>query len=268
MKPFMHSFIFSFILIIFTTTTLFANELNQKIEEIFSKADTNATFVLYDMQKQKLIIHNQARAQKRYTPASTFKIANSLIGLETKAVKNIDEQIPYLGPENPFIASWKEDMGLRKAIAISNVPIYQELARRIGLKRMKHYLKIFEYGNADTGAIIDRFWLDGPIQISALEQVEFLKKLVKEELPISKEAQRDVKQILLFESADDYKLYAKTGWQNAPDSGIGWFVGWIENAEGSYIFALNIDMKGANDAPKRISLTKDCLFALGLLKDL
>lgn len=73
--------------------------------------------------------------------------------------------------------------------------------------------------------------------------------------------QRDVKQILLFESADDYKLYAKTGWQNAPDSGIGWFVGWIENAEGSYIFALNIDMKGVR-CSKRISLTRDCLFAL------
>ena len=268
MKPFMHSLILSFILIISTTTTLFANELNQKIEEIFSKADTNATFVLYDMQKEKLVIHNQARAQKRYTPASTFKIANSLIGLETKTVKSVDEPLPYIGPENPFIASWKEDMGLRKAITISNVPIYQELARRIGFERMKHYLKSFEYGNADTGEIIDRFWLDGPLEISTLEQVEFLKKLVEEQLPVSKEAQKDVKQILLLESADDYKLYGKTGWQNAPDNGIGWFIGWIENAHGIYIFALNIDMRGANDAPKRISLTKDCLFALGLLKDL
>lgn len=268
MKPFMHSLILSFILIISTTTTLFANELNQKIEEIFSKADTNATFVLYDMQKEKLVIHNQARAQKRYTPASTFKIANSLIGLETKTVKSVDEPLPYIGPENPFIASWKEDMGLRKAITISNVPIYQELARRIGFERMKHYLKSFEYGNADTGEIIDRFWLDGPLEISTLEQVEFLKKLVEEQLPVSKEAQKDVKQILLLESADDYKLYGKTGWQNAPGNRIGWFVGWIENSHGSYVFALNMDMTGANDAPKRISLTKDCLFALGLLKDL
>ena len=122
MKPLVYIRIFYFIFIISTTTTLFANELNQKIEEVFSKADTNATFVLYDMQKEKLIIHNQARAQRIYTPASTFKIANSLIGLETKAVKSVDEPLPYLGPKNPFIASWKEDMGLRKAIAISNVP--------------------------------------------------------------------------------------------------------------------------------------------------
>ena len=261
----MNRLILSFIFIIFTTTTLIANELNQKIEELFKKADTNATFVLCDMQNEKLIIYNQSRAQKRYTPASTFKIANSLIGLETKAVKSVDESLPYLGPKNPFIASWKEDMGLRKAIAISNVPIYQELARRIGLERMKHYLKIFEYGNADTGEVVDRFWLDGPLEICALEQVEFLKKLVKEQLPISKEAQRDVKQILLLESADDYKLYGKTGWQNAPDNGIGWFIGWIENAHGINIFALNMDMRGENDATKRINLTKDCLFALKVL---
>jgi beta-lactamase class D len=268
MKPLVYSRIFYFIFIISTTTTIFANEVNKKIEEVFSKVDTNATFVLYDMQKEKLIIHNQARAQKRYTPASTFKIANSLMGLETKTVRSVDEPLPYIGPENPFIASWKEDMGLRKAIIISNVPIYQELARRIGLERMKHYLKSFEYGNADTGEIIDRFWLDGPLEISALEQVDFLKKLVQEQLPISKESQKNVKQILLLDSADDYKLYGKTGWQNAPNNGIGWFVGWIENFQGSYVFALNIDMTGANDAPKRISLTKDCLFALGLLKKL
>lgn len=268
MKPLVYIRIFYFIFIISTTTTLFANEVNKKIEEVFSKVDTNATFVLYDMQKSKLIAYNQTRAEKRYTPASTFKIANSLIGLETKAVKSVDEPLPYIGPENPFIASWKEDMGLRKAIAISNVPIYQELARRIGLERMKQYLKSFEYGNADTGKVIDRFWLDGPLEISALEEVNFLKKLVQEQLPTSKEAQKNVKHILLLESGEDYKLYGKTGWQNAPGSGIGWFVGWIENSQGSYVFALNIDMTGANDAPKRISLTKDCLFALGLLKKL
>ena len=258
-------YVFSLFYIIFITSTLHAIEKNQEIEKVFNKANVNVTFVLYDMQQDKFIAYNQERAKKRYTPASTFKIANSLIGLETKAVQSVDEPLPYLGVENPFIASWKEDMGLKKAITISNVPIYQELARRIGLKKMKHYLKIFEYGNADTGEIVDRFWLDGPLEISAMEQVEFLKKLLKEKLPISNEAQKNVKQILLLETAKEYKLYGKTGWQNAPNNGIGWFIGWIENSKGSYIFALNIDMADASDAPKRIHFTKECLSALKLL---
>lgn len=255
-------------LFICVTTTLYAIEDKQEIENVLNKADVNATFVLYDMKNDEIIVYNQVRAQKRYTPASTFKIANSLIGLETKAVKSVDEPLPYLGPEHPFIAQWKEDMGLKKAIAISNVPIYQELARRIGLETMKQYLKSFHYGNADAGETVDRFWLDGPLEISAVEQVEFLKKLVEEKLPISKDIQKNVKQILLLESGEDYKLYGKTGWQNAPNNGVGWFVGWVENAHGSYIFAFNMDMAGANDAPKRISFTKDCLFAFGVLKNL
>ncbi len=268
MKPVIYSRIFSLMFIIFITTSIYAIEESKEIEKVLNKANVNVAFVVYDMQKDKIIGYNQARAEKRYMPASTFKIANSLIGLETKSVQSVDEPIPYLGPENPFIEKWKEDMGLRKAIAISNVPIYQELAKRVGLKRMKHYLKSFHYGNADAGEIVDRFWLDGPLEISAVEQLEFLKKLVEEKLPISKESQKNVKQILLLEGGKDYKLYGKTGWQNAPNNGIGWFVGWVENSHGSYIFAFNMDMTTMSDATKRISLTKDCLFTLGLLRSL
>ncbi|MBD3824082.1 MAG: class D beta-lactamase, partial [Epsilonproteobacteria bacterium] len=52
---------------------------------------------------------------KRYFPASTFKIANSLIGLSSGAVKSVDEILPYKGPAKPYIPEWEEDMGLTKA---------------------------------------------------------------------------------------------------------------------------------------------------------
>lgn len=259
--------LFYIILLLFTTMNLNAIEKHKDLQKVLDTQELNTTFVLYDMQTNKFLVYNQERAKKRYIPASTFKIANSLIGLETTAVQSVDESIPYLGEENPFIPEWKKDMGLRRAIAISNVPIYQELARRVGLKNMKQYLKSFEYGNTKTGGIVDRFWLDGPLKISAIEQVEFLKKLLQERLPLSKKTQKSVKEILLLQSAKDYKLYGKTGWQNAPNSGVGWFVGWLENSSGSYVFALNIDMTHISDAPKRISLTKKCLYGLGLFKD-
>lgn len=56
---------------------------------------------------------------------------NSLIGLWSGAVVDVDAVLPYTGEVNPFMQSWKRDMGLREAIVISNVPIYQELALRI-----------------------------------------------------------------------------------------------------------------------------------------
>ena len=244
----------------------YAMEENPDIKSLFEKADVNGTFVLYDVQKATFVGHNKIRAEKRYIPASTYKIAHSLIGLATGAVKSVDQRIPYNGPSKPFIAAWKRDMGLRDAIALSNVPIYQELARRIGAERMKAYLKMLHYGNEKTGEHIDRFWLDGPLQISAVEQVRFLKGLIEETYPVPKQIQEDVREILLLEEKNQWRLYGKTGWQNAPGKGIGWFVGWLETSENRYIFALNMQMNEASDGPKRIALSKACLSVLGLTK--
>ena len=112
-------------------------EESTKIRTIFKNSGMNGTFVLYDVAAQKYIGYDKNRAESRFVPASTFKIPNSLIGLSVGAVKSVDEKIPYKGDPNPFIKAWAKDMGLREAIALSNVPIYQELARRIGLERMR-----------------------------------------------------------------------------------------------------------------------------------
>lgn len=267
MKPWISKhIIYGVFLFIMQTNFIYAMEENTQIKTLFKAADVNATFILYDLQTDAIVGYDKVRAEKRYLPASTFKIANSLIGLATGTVKTVDEPIPYDGPADPFIAAWKHDMGLREAIALSNVHIYQELARRIGLTQMKKHLKELHYGNEALGEHVDRFWLDGPLEISAVEQVLFLKSLVQETLPVSKSIQQDVKNILLLEETVGYRLYGKTGWQNAPGKGIGWFVGWVENSDGTYIFAFNMNMTDPSDGAKRINLSKACLRTLGLIK--
>lgn len=243
----------------------FGWEENPEIGKLFNDAHVEGTFVLYDAAASKLIGYNRARAQTRYIPASTFKIAHSLIGLSSSAVNGVDDILPYTGPDKPFIAAWGRDMGLREAIAMSNVPIYQELARRIGKDRMREGLAALHYGNQETGNAIDRFWLDGPLTISALEQVEFLTRLVHNSLPMREDVQKSVREIVLLEQGKGWKLYGKTGWQNAPDLGIGWWVGWVEREGRFYVFALNIDIKTPSDAAERIKLGKAGLKLLGLM---
>lgn len=240
-------------------------EENPEIAALFTQSHIEGSFVCYDVTGKKLIGYNQTRAETRYTPASTFKIANSLIGLSTGAVKNVDEILPYKGPAEPFIPEWTRDMGLREAIRISNVPIYQELARRIGLQRMREGLVQLDYGNQETGDVVDKFWLEGPLKISALEQTKFLSRLAQDNLPLPKYVQKGVREILLLEQGKEWKLYGKTGWQNAPGSGIGWWVGWMEKKGHIYVFALNIDINKHSDAVERIRLGKACLEILGLL---
>ena len=237
---------------------------NHAIGEIFSSAAVRGTFVVYDVDADVYIGHDKDRAEQRFVPASTFKIANTLIGLATGAVASVDETLPYRGPVDPMVADWKRDMGLRDAIALSNVPIYQELARRIGLERMRSHVQCLNYGNAEIGTVVDEFWLKGPLAISAIEQTRFLARLAEGALPLPAKQQRSVRDIILLEQADNRSLYGKTGWENAPGPGIGWWVGWVEKDGRIYAFALNMDVRGTADAGRRIELGKAGLRTLGL----
>jgi len=234
------------------------------IAKIFKARDLHGTFVLYDVAGNRMIGHNRTRAQVRYIPASTFKIPNSLIGLAAASVSNVDEVLPYGGKPQPM-KEWEQDMSLRNAIRISNVPIYQELARRTGLVRMRDAVAALEYGNESIGTHVDDFWLVGPLKISAIEQAEFLARFGQLQLPFSRPIQLSVREIIFLEAGDKWALYGKTGWATSSTPKIGWWVGWVQKGDEIYSFALNIDMPDLADAPKRIELGKECLRALGVL---
>nr|AIA19222.1 ClassD_beta_lactamase [uncultured bacterium] len=235
-----------------------------EVGALFKRAGVRGTFVMYDAAAGRLAGHDRARADTRFIPASTFKIPNSLIGLSTGAVKNVDEVLPYGGKPQLF-KQWEQDMGLRDAIRVSNVPVYQELARRIGINRMRDSVAKLGFGNAEIGAVVDNFWLEGPLKISAIEQTQFLARLARGQLPFPQDVQGKVREIVRLEQGDGWALYGKTGWATTDEPAIGWWVGWVQKRERYYSFALNIDMPQATDAAKRIELGKASLKALGVL---
>ncbi|MGB5239408.1 MAG: class D beta-lactamase [Prochlorococcaceae cyanobacterium] len=235
------------------------------VAALFRQAGVEGTFVLLEERSGEWRGHNRTRAEQRLVPASTFKIANALIGLSVGAVGDVDEVIPYTGDANPFMREWLEPMGLRGAMKVSNVPLYQELARRIGLQRMREAIGRIGYGNEQIGSVVTTFWLRGPLAISAVEQTRFLSRLAHRMLPFPVLAQRQVAEITQVDSGPGWSLHAKTGWQNAPGAGVGWWVGWVRKGDRITPFALNLAMAGAADTPKREQLGRASLQALGIL---
>lgn len=253
----------SFLLALLAPAQAGSAAASEELASLFAEAGVEGTFVLFDPRSDETVAVNQPRAGQRFVPASTFKITNSLIALETGAVSNVDEVLPYGGEPQPF-KQWERDMSMREAIAMSNVPVYQGVARRIGKERMTEMLQRLDYGNGETGEIIDRFWLDGPLEISAAEQTRFLARLAEGALPLSAEAQQAVRDILLLEEKDGARLYGKTGWAFAEGGGgLGWFVGWTEKEGEIRSFALNIDMTENEQAALRIPLARQLLEELG-----
>lgn len=258
--------LFIALLLLLSSSQIHALEWKEddRLSQLFKQFEANGTFVLYDVSANQFIGHDKARAETRFIPASTFKVAHTLIGLSVGAVSSVDEVLPYGGQPQP-IKSWEQDMGLREAIKISNVPVYQELARRIGLENEQKNLSKLKYGNEQVGKNLTTFWLVGPLKISAIEQTQFLANLAQEKLPYPQSIQKTVQEIIELEKGNHWVLYGKTGWENAPNPGVGWWVGWVQKDDHTYAFALNIDIQQASDASKRIELAKACLKVLDVL---
>lgn len=251
---------------LFTTTLLLAQTVVEEpgLEPFFTQRGVDGCFVVLDSKKDTLHLYNPERAKVRFRPASTFKIPNALIGLDVGAVRDLDEVLPYGGTKE-WMKTWEKDMNLRDAMKISNVAVFHQLAKRIGLERMQHKLTAFQYGNAQAGKDIEtRFWLDGPLEISALEQVDFLHRLVSGKVPVKAQALESVKTLIMYEKRPGAAIYGKTGWLGSKGTQVGWWVGWVEKEGQSYPFALNARIKSLEDAKHRIPIALDCLTKLGL----
>lgn len=226
----------------------------------FQQAGVKGTFLLYDLKKKQYFVYNAKRANTGYVPASTFKIFNSLVALETGVVKDENEVIKWDGVKRE-IPKWNQNHTMKTAIKVSAVWFYQELARRIGEKRMQNYINLTNYGNRDIGGGIDKFWLEGDLHITPKEQIDFLVKLHNNNLPFSPRAIALVKNIITTEKTDDYVLRGKTGLK----SNVGWYVGYLERDGNTYFFATQLDVVKEQDIKARLEITRSILKDMKLL---
>ncbi len=242
-------------------------EVRDDFKKFFEPFKVDGSFVLYDLKNDSYILCNEAQFKQPFIPASTFKICNSLIGLETGVIKDENFIIKWDGVVRRVV-EWNKDQDMKTAFRNSTVPYYQELARRVGGKRMKYWLNKANYGNADTSGGIDGFWLTGGLRITPEQQIKFLVRLFKNNLPFSMRTTDIVKRIMIAQDTTGYVLRAKTGLSEQDNKSIGWYVGYLETASGTYFFATCIqcaDKENPDFAKARKEITLSILKALKLL---
>lgn len=241
---------------------IFASGIEEKPEwnAFFTGENVNGVFILCKNGTESCRTSSKSRENVGFSPASTFKIPNALIALDTGVVKSQHQVFKWAG-EPRGMKQWEKDFNLRGAIQASAVPVFQQFAKEIGEKRMKGYIHKLSYGNENIAGGIDHFWLDGGLKISAWQQVVFLEKLYKNTLPVSRESQLIVKDALVSEVTPEYLVRAKTGYSlGAPGygdkskAGVAWWVGWVERGTDVYFFATNIDVESEAQLPARKSV--------------
>jgi len=233
---------------------------------------SKSALVILRLEDERVWSSGGARIHERFAPASTSKIPHTLLAYETGAVTGPGERFNWDGQKR-FLDSWNEDQDFATAFQRSTVWIYQIVVPRIGAEKLTAAFEAFDYGNAAIGGpeLISRYWLEGPLAISAAEQVAFLSRLVRRTLPISAETYAAAIPVMELARGDSWTLYGKTGWKSVEgEMDIGWFVGWAEQAAGeapgTYVFALNMDMPGGMaESPRRRAAVELALRLIGAL---
>lgn len=244
--------------------------VNLEFQSILDSAKLEGSILVYDFQEEIYYSNDFKWANIGKLPASTFKIPNSIIALESGVVDNDSTLFKWDG-NTRYLKIWEQDLIFRDAFQLSCVPCYQEIARKIGKKRMNQYLFQLEYGNMKVDSkSIDNFWLEGDSRISQFQQIDFLKRFQKLELPITERTERMMKRIMIIEDNENYTLSGKTGWSISNENNNGWFVGYVNTKNKVYFFATNVEPKEQfsmkNFSKVRKEITYKALKQLELIK--
>lgn len=242
---------------------------------LFADRQVSGSFVLHDLGNDHWVFVDSADADVPTLPASTFKLFSSLYALESGVVIGPDEVFTWDGTDHgrPEV---NKDLTLREALHVSAYWVHRDIARRAGSQVLKHWLDTVGYGNADTSGGFDKAWIAGGLRITPREQVRFLERLVRSELPFSARTVETVKRMALLEDTLGHALYGKTGWASSGEGtghageDIGWFVGWVEKKDGSgpFVFACRCRAPVAEASrlgPARRAISMAMLERLGIL---
>lgn len=241
-----------------------ANKNSEEIKSLFDQAQTTGVLVIKRGQSKEIYSNDIKRASTEYVPASTFKMLNALIGLEHH--KATTTEIFTWDGQKRLFPDWEKDMTLGDAMKASAIPVYQELARRIGLDLMSKEVKRIGFGNADIGSKVDNFWLIGPLKITPEQETRFAYELANKTLPFSKNVQEQVQSMVFIEEKNGRKIYAKSGWGWDVEPQVGWLTGWVVQPQGEIVaFSLNLEMKKGIPSSIRKEIAYKGLEQLGVL---
>lgn len=236
----------------------------QPPDDPFKAHGVEGAFVLLDLSTDTWTIVHRDLAETRFPPMSTFKIPNTLIGLQTKVITGEDFSLKWDGVKRDR-PEWNRDHDLASALKESVVWYYQEVARRIGARRMKRWLDRIQYGNRDTGKVVDRFWLDGPLGISAVEQVEFLRRMHTGD-NFKRQNLAILLKLIELDRGPRWIFRGKTGLGRIDSGSVGWLVGSVDRDGRRWIYA-TVLRGDSNEKlmPLRRSLTELLLRMYGAL---
>ncbi len=244
--------------------------VRSNFKKYFDECQVDGSIAIYDNANQTWILSDTIGTKREVLPASTFKVINMLIALETGVIKDENEIVKWPGKTDTIKYGYRpsiyHNMSVKEAFEVSAGWAFVELSKKIGKERYRSYLTKCRYGNLDLSQSDPDFWTYGKFAISPINQVTFLKELYDGTLPFSKRNIAIVKRVMLTEQKQSYSIRSKTGWTRQDGINTGWWIGYLTTKDNVYFFATRLLQDRKNNQSSFGKCRKE--ITLSVLKDL
>lgn len=226
--------------------------------------DSNGCAVVYDLNADNYTVYNKKEITRRVPPCSTFKIYSALNALEQGTISVTDNFLSWDGAKREFM-SWDQDHNLNSAMQQSVNWYFQELDQSAGVEQLSDFYQSIGYGNSYVGHDPLNYWNGSALKISALEQVELLVKLYRNDFGFRDDCISAVKDSMTLSISEALRLYGKTGTGRIDNANVaGWFVGYVETLDNTYFFAVYLCADDGVDGAAATEIAVDILKKWGL----
>ncbi|HYC59321.1 MAG TPA: penicillin-binding transpeptidase domain-containing protein [Thermoanaerobaculia bacterium] len=211
-------------------------------------------FMLQSLTTTKRFVSDAAECKVRTSPASTFKVPHSLFALETGVVTDPLALVKWDRTDHSFDV-WERDHSMDSAMKWSVLWFFRRTAGLIGRERMLRQLKNLRYGSDSFEGELTSFWVNGDLVVSPEEQLTFLRRMFRYELPVRRKHVDAVKTAMLMppgkitnaSGVHDFALTApnaivraKTGNTTVNSERSSWIVGHVAVDQQQYVFVARV----------------------------
>jgi len=229
------------------------------------------------------VVKEEGACDTRITPASTFKIAISLMGFDAGFLKSERASLLLYRKGDPdWSDSWLAPTDPQKWIRDSVVWYSQRVTAALGARRFQRYATAFQFGNADVSGDPEKHdglkwaWIDSSLQVSPREELAFLERVVRRELPVKPIACEMTDRITAIPGEHGgWDVHGKTGTgfpllaggRSDHAHAYGWFVGWATRGARTFVFVRQTQDTSLQDGPAGLRVRGAFLPALPALLD-
>jgi len=224
------------------------------IDFYFKSKDLDGSILIYNENKDSWLFNIENDVKRNSPIGSLFNIPSTLIALDLGVISNDPSKFMYWdGVKRYYFGTpkynWSCNTNLDEALLFKNDWYFKNVSDLVRFKNYEFFLKDLDVTNFKYDRKEKYYWHFGGLLSNPEQQINFFRKLQKQELLFDKQNQKYLYESLLTIDNPNYTIHGYETFNVYKGERIDWWVGVLKTKDNTYYFSIRI-FEDVNKAKK------------------